>query len=283
MDHTTRAVLAQRQVNGAPGEVPAFRPLLAGLDLAGTVVTADALHTHPGAAEFLVTGKQAHYLFCVKANQPTLLDRCQRLAWHRVPVLDRTRDHGHGRVELRTLKAVTVNHFGLPHAAQVLQVTRTTRNLRTRRWRTVTIYAITSLSHAQASPARLADLLREHWTIENGLHWVRDVTFAEDASRRQRLRHRRPLGLAGAPRADPDGDHPSPDRTGRAVRQGPVPHRPPGSDGDLPGTGHGRDHPRQPRWKGPVRCRVQRLPAPRRLHHQCPGAGGRHPPPTRPS
>jgi hypothetical protein len=100
MDHTTRAVLAQRQVNGVPGEVPAFRPLLAGLDLAGTVVTADALHTHPGAAEFLVTGKQAHYLFCVKANQPTLLDRCQRLAWHRVPVLDRTRDHGHGRVEL---------------------------------------------------------------------------------------------------------------------------------------------------------------------------------------
>jgi predicted transposase YbfD/YdcC len=182
MDHTTRAVLAQRQVNGAPGEVPAFRPLLAGLDLAGTVVTADALHTHPGAAEFLVTGKQAHYLFTVKANQPILLDRCERLAWHHVPVLDRTRDHAHGRVELRTLKAVTVNHFGLPHAAQVLQVTRKTRALRTRRWRTVTVYAITSLTHAQASPARLADLIRGHWTIENGLHWVRDVTFAEDAS-----------------------------------------------------------------------------------------------------
>jgi predicted transposase YbfD/YdcC len=182
MDHTTRAVLAQRQVNGAPGEVPAFRPLLAGLDLAGTVVTADALHTHPGAAEFLVTGKQAHYLFTVKANQPILLDRCERLAWHHVPVLDRTRDHAHGRVELRTLKAVTVNHFGLPHAAQVLQVTRKTRDLGTRRWRTVTVYAITSLTHAQASPARLADLLRGHWTIENGLHYVRDVTFAEDAS-----------------------------------------------------------------------------------------------------
>jgi predicted transposase YbfD/YdcC len=182
MDHATRTVLAQRQVNGAPGEVPAFRPLLAGLDLAGTVVTADALHTHPGAAEFLVTGKQAHYLFCVKANQPILLDRCERLAWHHVPVLDRTRDHAHGRVELRTVKAVTVNHFGLPHAAQVLQVTRKTRDLRSQRWRTVTIYAITSLTHAQASPARLADLIRGHWTIENGLHWVRDVTFAEDAS-----------------------------------------------------------------------------------------------------
>ena len=35
---------------------------------------------------------------------------------------------------------------------------------------------------AQASPARLADLIRGHWTIENGLHYVRDVTFAEDAS-----------------------------------------------------------------------------------------------------
>jgi predicted transposase YbfD/YdcC len=182
MDHASRAVLAQRHVNGPPGEVPGFASLLANLDLAGTVVTADALHTHAGAAELLVTGKQAHYLFTVKANQPTLLDRCARLAWHRVPVLDRTRDRAHGRVELRTLKAVSVGGFGLPHAAQVVQVTRKTRDLGTRRWRTVTVYAITSLIHAQASPARLADLLRGHWTIENGLHWVRDVTFAEDAS-----------------------------------------------------------------------------------------------------
>jgi predicted transposase YbfD/YdcC len=186
MDHATRVVLAQRQVDGAPGEVPAFQPLLADLDLAGAVVTADALHTHPDAAEFLVTSKQAHYLFCVKANQPTLLARCARLPWHHVPVLDRTRDRGHGRVELRTLKAVTVHHFGFPHTAQVLQVTRKTRDLRDgniRRWRTVVVYAITSLAVAQASPARLADLLRGHWAIENGLHYVRDVTFAEDASR----------------------------------------------------------------------------------------------------
>jgi len=119
----------------------------------------------------------------VKANQPTLLDSCQRLPWHRVRELDRTRDRGHGRVELRTLKTVTVHHFGFPHAAQVLRVTRKTRDLaaRTRRFRTVTVYGITSLSFAQASPARLADLLRGHWTIE-ALHHVRDATFAEDAS-----------------------------------------------------------------------------------------------------
>jgi predicted transposase YbfD/YdcC len=181
MDHATRAVLVQRQVGGAPEEVPAFAPLLAGLELAGVVVTADALHTHPEAAEFLVAGKQAHYLFQVKANQPTLLARLKRLPWHRVPVLDRTRDQAHGRIEHRTLKVVTVHHLGFPHAAQVLQVTRKTRALRTRRWRIVTVYAITSLGFAQARPARLADLLRGHWAIE-ALHQLRDVTFCEDAS-----------------------------------------------------------------------------------------------------
>jgi predicted transposase YbfD/YdcC len=182
MEHATRRVLAQRAVNGAPGEVPGFQPLLADLDLAGAVVTADALHAHAEAAQFLVTTKGADYLFTVKANQPTLLNRCVRLAWQQVPVLDRTRHRAHGRVEIRTLKAVTVRGLGFPHASQVLQVTRKTRDLRSRRWRAVVVYAVTSLAHARASPARLADLLHGHWSIENGLHWVRDVTFTEDAS-----------------------------------------------------------------------------------------------------
>jgi predicted transposase YbfD/YdcC len=99
-----------------------------------------------------------------------------------VPVADGTRDRGQGRIELRTLKVVSVKRFGFPHAAQVLQVTRKRRDLHTDRWQTVTVYAITSLPFEQARPARLADLLRGHWAIENGLHWVRDVTFAEDAS-----------------------------------------------------------------------------------------------------
>jgi predicted transposase YbfD/YdcC len=187
MDHTSRAVLAQCQVGGAPEEVPAFQPLLDGLDLSGTVITADALQTHPEAAEFLVIRRHAHYLFQVKANQPTLLARCTGLPWHRVPVLDRTRDRGHGRVEHRTLKVVTVRHVGFPHAAQVIQVTRKRTvggwhaSTRRRRWQTVTVYAITSLSFEQASPARLADLLRGHRAIE-ALHHLRDVTFAEDTS-----------------------------------------------------------------------------------------------------
>jgi hypothetical protein len=73
------------------------------------------------------------------------------------------------------------NGFGFPHAAQVLQVTRKTRDLDTNRWRAVTVYAITSLSFELGRPARLADLLRGHWAIE-ALHHIRDVTFAEDDS-----------------------------------------------------------------------------------------------------
>src|SRR5512132_3943678 len=78
----------------------------------------------PRPPGFLVTSNQAHDLLVVKANQPTLLDRLKRLAWRLVPELDRTGDRGHGRIEIRTLKAVSVHHFGFPHAAQVLQVTR---------------------------------------------------------------------------------------------------------------------------------------------------------------
>jgi predicted transposase YbfD/YdcC len=233
MDHTARAVLAQRQVAGAPGEVPAFAPLLDGLDLAGGVVTADALQAHPQAAEFLVDSKQAHYLFGVKANQPTLLDRCVRLPWHRVPVADRTRDRGHGRVELRTLKAVTVHHFGFPHAAQVVQVTRRTRELRTRRWPTVTVYAITSLPFEQANPARLADLLRGHWAIE-ALH-----TFGTPPSLRTPLRSApAPAARHGLP-AQPRYRGAVPGRAGQPRRRPPTPRPRP-----RPAPGHPRDHPR---------------------------------------
>ena len=51
-----------------------------------------------------------------------------------------------------------------------------------RRWRTETVYAITSLAPHQASPAQIAAWIRGHWQIENALHWVRDVTYAEDHS-----------------------------------------------------------------------------------------------------
>ena len=181
LDHHDGAVLAQRQVDGAPGEVPAFQPLLAGLDLAGVVVTADALHTQHRPCQ-LPVDRSAEDLLVVKANQPALHAQLAGLPWRQIPVMDRTRDHGHGRIELRTLKVAAVAGLCFPYAAQAIQVTRRVRAPGSRRWRTVTVYAITSLALGAASPAQLAGWLRGHWRIENRLHWVRDVDFGEDAS-----------------------------------------------------------------------------------------------------
>jgi predicted transposase YbfD/YdcC len=165
LDHHDGAVLARRQVDGAPGEVPAFAPLLAGLDLAGVVVTADALHTQRDHAAFLVD-RGGDYLLVVKANQPGLHAQLVGLPWRQIPVMDRTRDHGHGRVEIRTLKVAAVAGLWFPHAAQAIQVIRRVRTPGSRRWRTVTAYAVTSLALGSASPAQLAGWLRGHWRIE---------------------------------------------------------------------------------------------------------------------
>jgi hypothetical protein len=69
-----------------------------------------------------------------------------------------------------------------PNAIQAIQVVRRRRPLGAKKWSTETVYAITSLSPAMASPAFLAEVIRGHWTIEDRLHWVRDVTCGEDLS-----------------------------------------------------------------------------------------------------
>jgi predicted transposase YbfD/YdcC len=71
--------------------------------------------------------------------------------------------------------------IGFRYARQAVQVIRRTRR-GSGRWRTETMYAVTDLDYDQISPADLADAVRAHWGIENRLHWVRDVTFAEDLS-----------------------------------------------------------------------------------------------------
>jgi predicted transposase YbfD/YdcC len=181
MDHTSRAVLAQTQVDTKTNEITGFQPLLDSLDLAGRVVTADALHTQREHADWLVTQQHAAYILIVKANQPTLHQQLRRLPWPDIPAQDHTRNRGHGRAEIRRLQVTTVAGLDFPHATQAIRITRRVRSLHRRRWRTVRVYAVTSLTAAQAHPARLADWIRGHWGIE-ALHHIRDTTFAEDAS-----------------------------------------------------------------------------------------------------
>ena len=80
------------------------------------------------------------------------------------------------------LKAVTVAAgLAFPTAAQAICLTRRIRPLSGGKWRTVTVYAITSLVAHQATPAQLAAWIRGHWQIE-ALHHIRDVTYHEDNS-----------------------------------------------------------------------------------------------------
>jgi len=98
-----------------------------------------------------------------------------------VPVQDETHDRGHGRYEIRRMQVVSSDRLDFPHAAQAIRLTRRVRDQKTKKWRTVTVYAITSLTAVQARPAELAGHIRGHWGIEV-LHHIRDVTYTEDAS-----------------------------------------------------------------------------------------------------
>jgi predicted transposase YbfD/YdcC len=160
LDHTSGAVLAQVRVDGKSNEINAFRPLLEQVDLSATVVTADAMHTQRDHVEFLVTVQHAAYIGVVKRNQPNLYRQLKGLPWRQVPIGDETHDRGHGRYEIRRLQVVSSDRLDFPHAAQAIRITRRVRNQKTKKWRTVTVYAITSLTAVQATPSELADYMR---------------------------------------------------------------------------------------------------------------------------
>ncbi len=94
-----------------------------------------------------------------------------------------TIEKGHGRIEKRTLRTTTIltKHPDWKGLKQGFELVRE----RTEKGKTTqeTVYGITSLTREKASPERLLQLTRGHWGIENGLHYRRDVTMAEDASR----------------------------------------------------------------------------------------------------
>lgn len=91
-------------------------------------------------------------------------------------------DKGHGRIEQRTIRTTTAlnDWLDFPHVGQVCQIERQVTCLKTDQVRTEQVFCLTDLTPEQAGADRLLALNRNHWRIENGLHWVRDVTFDED-------------------------------------------------------------------------------------------------------
>lgn len=184
--HHSQETFWQVRVDEKTNEIPIAKQVLPTLPIQQRVCTADALHTH---AEFirLIHALQAETLLTVKGNQPTLY---ADLATYFADPQARygqaqTVDRRPGRIQVRTIKVSTQMNAYLapcwPFVAQLAQLTRTV----TKAGKTTTevVYLITTLSSSKASPERLLDLNRGHWSIENRSHDVRDVSFKEDRSR----------------------------------------------------------------------------------------------------
>ena len=189
--------LAQREIPSKTNEVTQIGPMLRELDeyypLAGHVLTADALHTTEDFAD-LARNLGAGAVLTVKDNQPTLRAALENALWAHAAV-HVTRDKGHGRAETRShlvMDAPEEVKALFPPAEQVARVVRTRTvtswlsdgHTRTRVTRTCTetVYLIITMPAREAPPEHIAVYIRRHWSIENRVHHVRDVTLREDSS-----------------------------------------------------------------------------------------------------
>ena len=188
-------VLMQVAAGDKENESSAAPALLRCLDLRGKVVVGDAQHTQRAlSAQIVAAG--GDYLWIAKDNQPTLRDEIEYLftaddrtvAGGRITRelrSARTVDKGHGRQDTRTLYASSDlrGYSDWPGLEQVFQVERQRRHTKSGKVEREVVHGLTSLSPGQASAARLLAFNRAYWGIENGLHYRRDVTFREDATR----------------------------------------------------------------------------------------------------
>jgi len=196
----SQQVLAQASVDRKENEITAAPRVLAQVDLSGKVVTGDALLAQRKLSSQIIE-QEGDFIWPIKDNQPRLLADIQQLFaipdeipnpgfgkvstdFQCVSAVNK----GHGRIEKRILHTSTMlnDYLKWPGIAQVYRLERQFTWLRKGqviKRSCETEFGITSLSRTQASPADVLHYRRQHWFIETGLHYRRDVTFKEDATR----------------------------------------------------------------------------------------------------
>lgn len=190
----TNVVVAETAVGAKTNEITAAPTLLKTVALQGKIVSGDAMQTQRPLSRQVVKGG-GDYLWFVKKNQPGLHEQLAQAfaAPPKAPAALQTVTHydkGHGRLEERQLSvsAGLANVIDWPYLEQAFVLQRTRTELRSGKVTTQTVYGITSLPPLETSATDLLTLTRQHWSIENGLHDRRDVTFGEDACRMKSAR-----------------------------------------------------------------------------------------------
>ena len=185
--------LGQVAVDGKSNEITAIPPLLELLDLKGALVTLDAMGCQKDIADKIVAGG-GDYVLTVKNNQERLHQDIQATIEQaldgRLPPASvsqhESRDRGHGREELRSYVVVScldlVRDRALWSKLRVVGMCYSERTVKAKT-SAETRYFIGS---RPMSARRYGQALRNHWSIENSLHWQLDVSFAEDNSRVQK-------------------------------------------------------------------------------------------------
>jgi predicted transposase YbfD/YdcC len=188
----TGVTLGQVAVDTKSNEITAMPQLLEFLDLRDKIVTTDAMGCQRAIAETIVEGG-GDYILAVKDNQPTLHAEIQAaFATAATPParssrLYTTEDQGHGRAEQRTVQVLPARgHLSSAQLAAwlgVLTLVMVTRVVWCEATGEESIEVRYFLSSLPPNARRLGAAIRGHWSIENGLHWVLDVVFREDARR----------------------------------------------------------------------------------------------------
>lgn len=189
-------VLMEAKVDQKENEIVVAPEILSQVCLEGVIVMGDAMHTQRETSQQVLRAG-GDFVWMVKGNQARTLWAIQKLFVPEACHLQRgapltknihtaeTVNKGHGRREKRTLWASTElnDYLDWPGVAQVFRVERVIWHEKQRGYTRQVVYGLTSLSPERASPKKLLALVRRYWEIENGLHYRRDVTLKEDATR----------------------------------------------------------------------------------------------------